>query len=312
MKGVTKNNMAEANTGTAGGLGAFSEELANTVEAVSAAIVRVDDGSQLTASGTIWSEDGVIVTTSHGVERDEDLTVILADGTSHAATLIGRDGDTDVAVLRIEGATGLSAITRAEAKSVRVGQVVLALGRPGDLGLLATVGIISTRRDSQTNGHEEYILNTDADLYPGVSGGVLVNPQGAFVGLLNRMYGRGLGVALGTPLVERVVDTLLAHGRIPRGYLGIRTQLVAIPAHLKVSLNLSQVQGLLVVNVDAGSPAEQGGLLLGDTLLTIGGETVEDISTLRRYLHAGHPVPITILRGGTLVSLTPTVGAEPA
>lgn len=304
--------MAQMDTATVGsGLGAFSEDLANAVEAASASIVRVDDGSHLTASGIIWSGDGVIVTTSHGVERDEELTVQLADGTSHAATLIGRDGDTDIAVLRIEGAARLAAIDRAETAIVRVGQIALALARPGDMGLLATVGIVSSRRDSQTNGHDEYILSTDADLYPGASGGALVNTQGAFVGLLNRMYGRGLGVALGTPLVARVVDTLLAHGRIPRGYLGIRTQLVAIPAHLKVSLNIAPVQGLLVVNVDAGSPAEQGGLLLGDTLLTIGGETVQDVGTLRRYLHAGQPVPIEILRGGTLVSLTPTVGTEP-
>lgn len=302
----------EAPVTGSGGLNAFSEDLANTVEAASASIVRVDDGSHLTASGTLWSADGVVVTTSHGVERDEDLTVILADGTPHPATLIGRDGDTDIAVLKIEGAAGLAAIARAENTSVRVGQVVLALGRPGDLGLLATLGIVSARRDSQTNGHDEYILSTDADLYPGVSGGALVNAGGGFVGLLNRMYGRGLGVALGTPLVTRVVETLLAHGRIPRGYLGIRTQLVAIPAHLKVTLNLSHTQGLLVVNVDANSPAEQGGLLMGDTLLSIGGEAVQDIGTLRRYLHAGQPVPIDILRGGTLVSITPTVGTEPA
>ncbi|MES2462378.1 MAG: trypsin-like peptidase domain-containing protein [Armatimonadota bacterium] len=304
--------MAQADTAASGGLSAFSEALANIVEASSPSVVRVDDGSHLTASGTIWSADGVIVTTSHGVERDEELAVILADGTRHAAALIGRDADTDIAVLRIEGAAGLAAITRAETSSVRVGQIVLALGRPGEHGLLTTIGIISTRRDSQTGGHEEYILSTDADLYPGVSGGALVNAQGAFVGLLNRMYGRGLGVALGTPLVDRVVNTLLAHGRIPRGYLGIRTQLVAIPAHLKVSLDLAHTQGLLVVNVDAGSPAEQGGLLLGDTLLTIGGEAVQDVGTLRRYLHPGHPVPIQILRGGTLVEITPTVGAEPA
>jgi S1-C subfamily serine protease len=304
--------MAQTDTVAGGGLGAFSEDLANIVEAASVGVVRVDDGSHLTASGTLWSDDGLVVTTSHGVERDEELAVILADGTRHAAALVGRDGDTDIAVLRIEGATGLPAVARAETANVRVGQIALALGRPGDHGLLATIGIVSARRDSQTGGHEEYILSTDADLYPGVSGGALINAQGAFIGLLNRMYGRGLGVALGTPLVERVVGALLAHGRIPRGYLGIRTQLVAIPAHLKVSLNVSQVQGLLVVNVDAGSPAEQGGLLLGDTLLTIGGESVQDVGTLRRYLHPGHPVPIQILRGGTLVSITPIVGTEPA
>ncbi|MBC8104502.1 MAG: trypsin-like peptidase domain-containing protein [Cytophagales bacterium] len=295
-----------------GGLGAFSEGLAEAVARAAASVVRVDDGARLTASGTIWSEEGVIVATSHGVERDEELVVVLADGSRHAASLVGRDGDTDIAVLRVDGAAGLPAISRADAASVRVGQVALALGHPGDMGLLATIGIVSSRRDSQTEGHDEYILSTDADLYPGISGGPLVNAEGALLGLLNRMYGRGLGVALGTPLVARVVATLLAHGRIPRGYLGIRTQLVAVPANLKTSLQLAHERGLLVVNVEAESPAEQGGLMLGDTLLSIGGEAVEDVNTLRRHLHAGQTIPVQILRGGTLINVTPTVGSEPA
>lgn len=132
--------MAEAITAAGNGLGAFSKELADTVDTVSASVVRVDDGSHLTASGTVWTEEGVVVTTSHGVERDEEIAVILADGTRHAAALIGRDSDTDIAVLRVEGAAELTAIARAENADVRVGQIALAVGRPGDLGLLATIG----------------------------------------------------------------------------------------------------------------------------------------------------------------------------
>lgn len=294
---------------TTAGLAAFSEELANAVETVSSSVVRIDDGSRLTASGTIWTSDGLVVATSHGVERDEELSVVLQDGSRLEATLVGRDPDTDIALLRVESETALPAVTQASADSVRVGQIVLALGRPGEAGLAATIGIVSARRDSQTEGHDEYILSTDADLYPGVSGGPLVNARGEFVGLLNRLYGRGLGVALGTPLVARVAETLATHGRMPRGYLGVRTQLVAIPATLKESLALSQERGLLVVNVESGSPAEQGGLLLGDTILAIGGDVIQDVDTLRRHLRAGQPVEIQTIRGGGLTTLTPTVGA---
>jgi len=294
------------------GLAAFSEDLVKAVAAAAASVVRVDDGSRLTATGTIWSADGVIVATSHGVEADEEIGIVLPDGTRHTATVAGRDPDTDIAVLKIDGVSDLPAIPRAAPESVQVGQFAIALGQPGDSGLVATFGIVSARRETQTEGADEYILSTDADLYPGVSGGPLINARGEFVGLLDRLYGRGLGVALGTPLVARVVETLLTHGRMPRGYLGIRTQLVAIPETLKAPLGIDQESGLLVVNVATGSPAEQGGLFLGDTLLTVGGEAVSDVDTLRRHLRGGQPVAIEALRGGQRVSLTPTVGIADA
>ncbi len=289
---------------------AVSKSTAAVVQNVAASLVRVDDGSRLTATGVLWREDGVIVTTSHGVEQDENLSVVLAAGSRHEAQLVGRDGDTDIAVLRIK-ATGLTAIDQAGSQTgPPVGSLALAVARPGDLGLAATLGLVSSRVDTETSGSAEYIVSTDAVLYPGFSGGVLVGADGVLIGLLNRIYGRGMGVALGTPLVERVATTLLAHGRVPRGYLGVRTQLVALPDSLRTAQSIEQTRGLLVAQVEPGSPAEKGGLLLGDTLLAVNGQTVQDVGDLRQHLYADQAVTLRILRGGTVQELSATVGAD--
>jgi S1-C subfamily serine protease len=295
------------------GLNALSEQLAAVVERTAPSVVRVDDGSRLTATGVIWQADGVIVTTSHGVERDDEVSVVRHDGSRHAATVVGRDPDSDIAVLRVEGISNLPAIARQEdAAQVKVGGLAVAVANPGEGGLTATLGLIGRKIETETDGAAEYILNTDAVLYLGFSGGPLVDASGRFIGLLNRVFGRGMGVALGTPLVTRVVGTLLAHGKMPRGYLGVRTQLVTLPENLRAGLGIGQERGLLVAAVEPGSPADNAGLLLGDTLLHMEGEPVQDVDELRRHLRANQPVALKILRGGTLTDVTATVGVEKA
>lgn len=298
--------MSNTEAGFSGGLAAFSGELSKAVAKAAASVVRVDDGTRLTASGVVFSADGVIVTTSHGVERDEELSVVTADGTRHAATLVGRDPDTDLAVAKIE-ATGLQQIATAEGGVPTVGQIALAVARPGEYGLTATLGLVSNVQETETDGAPEYILSTDAVLYPGFSGGALVNAKGELLGLLNRLYGRGMGVALGTPLLARVVEQIKAHGSVKRGYLGVRTQLVPLPEALRAALNVAQQHALLVLSVEPGSPAERAGLLLGDTLLEVNGKAVEDVGELKRHLLAGKPVAVTIARGGARQELTATL-----
>jgi len=299
--------------GSGGFLASLSGELAGVVERVGPSVVRIDDGSRLTATGVVWQSDGDILTTSHGVERDEDLVVELADGqTRLPATLVGRDPDTDLALLRVQ-ATELPALARAALETAQVGHLVLALGRPGTAGLQATIGIVSSRQESQTGGAPEYVLTTDAVLYPGFSGGPLVSVDGQMVGLLNRAFGRGSGVALGTSLIARVAHALRTTGKVSRGYLGVRTQIVAVPARLRETLNVAQERGLLVVGVETGSPAEQGGLLPGDTLLRVDGTVTEDVDALRgdlRRRQAGETVVLALLRGGALQDLHVTLGAE--
>jgi S1-C subfamily serine protease len=242
------------------------------------------------------------------VERDEDVAIELGDGTRYAATIVGRDPDTDLAVLRVD-AIGLPAISRAQAGEVKVGHIALALGRPGNGGLQATIGIIGSRIESQTGGQEGYILHTDAVLYPGFSGGPLVDTSGRIVGLNNLIFGRGKGVAIGTPILNHVAGALLTHGSIQRGYLGIRTQSVTVPA----SLALGQEGGALIVQVEPGSPADQGGLVLGDAVLGVDGIAVSDVDDLRQLLRtrqAGDKVTLRILRSGSVTEIHVTLGTE--
>jgi len=293
-------------------LAALSAELSDVVARVGPSVVRVDDGSRLTATGLLWTEDGVVLTTSHGTECDDDLLVELADGTRLPAVLVGRDPETDLAVLRVS-ASGLRPVTKADPEAVQVGQLVLALGRPGESGLSATFGIISARQDTQDRGRPEYVLHTDATLYPGFSGGPLVNVAGEVVGMTNLSYGRGMGFALGLPILAHVADALLAGGAVKRGYLGVSTQPVALPQSLQTALAVSQERGLLVVQVESGGPADAAGLSLGDILLGLGGAALDDVDDLRRHLRglaAGQAVTLDLARGGAAHSLTVTLGAR--
>lgn len=290
----------------------FSDELAGTVERAARSIVRVDDGSRLTASGIVWTEEGVIVTTSHGVERDEEIAIVTHEGSRHPAVMVARDPDTDLAVLRIEAA-GLSAIPRAGELETRIGSLVLALSRPGASGLRAGLGIVTALIPSEHRGNAEYLLQTDASLYPGASGGALLDMQGRMLGLTNLMFGRMGSVALGTPVVANTVESLLAHGHVRRAYLGVRSQHVNLPENLRASLTIEQNQALLLVQIEPDSPAEKGGLLMGDILLSINKHDIHDAETLRHSLRtsrAGENVTLLLLRGGERKELTVTLGAE--
>ena len=301
-----------AQAGLSGSLKGLSDDFAALVERVSMSVVRVDDGSRLTASGVVWSSDGVIVTTSHGVERDEDLSIQFADGEALPASLVGRDPDTDIAVLKVQS-TSITPIQRVESDEARVGSLILALGRPGNSGLQATIGIISARTETQSGGRAEYVLHTDADMIPGFSGGPVVDMEGNILGLTNLMFGRGRGIALGTPIVANIAQSLLASGRVQRGYLGVRTQQVSLPDSAREKLSAGQDRALLIAQVEPGSPAEGAGLLLGDTLLCFNDAPINDVETLRRLLRAhaaGTQIALHILRGGELQVVTAVLGFE--
>jgi S1-C subfamily serine protease len=280
----------------------LSNSLSFAIEKAGVSVVRVDDGTRLTATGTVWSSDGIIVTTSHGVERDEDLTVELHTGATVKATVIGRDPESDIAVLQAEG-TEFSPIEIGKGSN-GVGSLVLAVGRPGNAGLQATFGIISSSREA--NGAHGKVFYTDATFYPGFSGGALVDAGGDFVGLLNLGWNRGRGVAIGAGVVQDVVTALVTHGRVQRGYLGIGTQ----PVELRRS---GQTAGLLVISVDESSAADKAGVLVGDTILTVEGSAVADPHGLRRVLRGSAPgtrLKIEVLRAGDVKSIEAELGVR--
>lgn len=288
----------------------LSNSLAATVESAGASVVRIDARRRLPASGIVWSADGVIVTASHVVQREENITVGLPDGQSVAASLAGRDQTTDLVVLRAE-ATGLSAPGWAEPADLKVGHLVLALGRPGQT-VQATLGIVSALGQSwrtPVGGLIDRYLQTDVVMYPGFSGGPLVSASGQPVGLNTSALLRGVSLTVPTPTVRRVVETLLAHGRVRRGYLGISTQTVRLPQAIQDQVG--QETGLLLVSVESGSPAEQSGLLLGDTIVSMADTPVHQHDDLLVQLSAdriGQAVPARIVRSGQLQDVSVTVG----
>lgn len=287
----------------------ISNELAGMVEAAGPAIVRVEGRRRLPASGIVWSDDGIVVTAHHVVERDDRIGVGLADGKQVDAELVGRDPTTDLAVLRIEGAQPSSAMS-AQEDDLSVGHLVLALGRPGRT-VQATLGIVSalgTSWRTAAGGTIDRYLQTDVVMYPGFSGGPLVDAEGKVLGL-NTSALRGVSLTIPNLTIDRVVESILSHGRVQRGYLGVGVQPVNLPE--AISKELGQDTGLILISVEPDSPAEAGGLTLGDTLLSVNGEPVRRLGDLLSLLSGelvGEQVLISILRGGAPGEQTVTVG----
>ncbi len=287
----------------------LSDSLAQAVETAGSAVVRVEGRRRLPATGIVWGADGVIVTANHVVKADE-VSIGLPDGGSMKAAVAGRDPSTDLAVLRAE-ANGLQPAKRTE--ELAVGHLVLALGRPGKT-VQATLGIVSALGDSwrtPMGGQIDRYLQTDVVMYPGFSGGPLVSSGGVVLGLNSSGLARGVSLAVPVSTLESTVETLLAHGRMRRGYLGVSTQSARLPASLKEQLN--QETGLLVVNVEPDSPADKGGLVLGDTIVGLDGSAVrhhDDLLALLTGDRVDKKVPVSIVRGGEFQSVNVKIGVR--
>jgi S1-C subfamily serine protease len=288
----------------------LSSALAAAVETAAKSVVRVEGRRRLPASGIVWSADGVIVTAHHVVEQDENIEIGLADGGSVKAAVVGRDPTTDIAVLRAQAA-GLIPATWAELGDLRVGHLVLALGRPGD-NVMATFGIVSALSKewrTSAGGKLDYYLQTDVVMYPGFSGGPLVDVSGRVLGLNSSALLRGVSVSIPTTSLGSTVAALLAHGRVRRGYLGVGAQVVRLPAALAAQLN--QETGLLLGSVEAGSPAERAGLFMGDTIVTLDGQPVRHLDDLLALLSGDRvdmTAPVRIVRGGQVIEMQVVIG----
>lgn len=294
-------------------LKSLSDALAATVEAAGSGVVRVDARRRLPASGIVWSSEGVIVTAHHVVERDDNIGIGLPRNETVSASLVGRDPSTDLAVLRVEGAD-LTPPTWAEPESLNVGHLVLGLGRPGRT-VQATLGIVSALDEgwrTPAGGRVEPYLQTDLVMYPGFSGGPLVDVNGGVLGLNTSALLRGISLSVPTPTVRQVVETLLAHGRVRRGYLGVGAQPVRLPAAL--ADQLGQETGLLLVSVEPEGPADHAGLTLGDAIVALDGQPVRHMDELLALLggdRVGASLPIRIVRGGQVQELTVAIGERP-
>ena len=288
-------------------LSQFSDQLANVVERAARSIVTVAARPRQTATGILWraEQETIILTADHVIEREEDITITLPDKREVKAQLIGRDPSTDLAALRLsEADLGTENVAAETSEGVRVGHLVLAIGRPSSDGPRVSFGAVSSidgpRRGWQGN-EMEGVIYADVTLYPGFSGGPLVDLSGKVVGLNSSQLTRVNSSALPVVTLRRVANTLLAHGRVRRGYLGIGSQQVPFPAALAQKAGIAQQSALLIVTVEPGSPAEKAGLLIGDLLVSLGGQPTTDGATLRSQLgddRLGQALQAKIFRGG--------------
>ncbi len=291
----------------------LSAALATAVSQADSGIVRVEGRRRFGATGIVWHADGLILTANHVVSRDESLKVGLPNGEQVSANLVGRDPSTDLALLKVD-TNGLTPLTESNKQELGVGNLVLALGRPGRT-VQATLGIVSALGDvwrTQLGGEIDRYLQTDVVMYPGFSGGPLVNAAGQLIGLNTSALGRGTSLTIPTATLARVADALQAHGRVQRGYLGVSTQRVHLPDNLKAELE--QKRGLLVVSVENDSPAAKAGLTLGDTLVSFANSPVQSHDDLLALLAGdvvGTAVPAKFVRGGQVHTTEVTVAARP-
>lgn len=307
--------MASTSMETGSVLLSLSNNLADAVAQAGQATVLVNARQRHPASGVLW-RPGVIVATDHTVERDDDITVTLPDGTSVPATLAGRDPSTDIAILKVDAGNLPTAIV-GDSAALKVGQMALAVGRLAEGGIATSLGVVSALGgawNTWRGGQVDQFIRADVTLYPGFSGGPLVNAAGEIVGINTSGLSRNMGLTIPATTVNRVVDQLLTKGHIARGYLGVGLQPVRLPDTLKTALGTTSEAGLIVVSTESGGPAEQAGMLIGDILVALGGTPVTDTDAVQAALGAnqiGSALAAKIGRGGAPLELTITVGERP-
>jgi serine protease Do len=293
----------------------FSDELAAAAEQVGAAVLTVRARRGVSSSGIHWRQ-GIVVTANHTIRREEEI-IVLANGGKHLdAKLAGRDPGTDLAILKLD-ASSLPVPQFGDTTSLKLANFVLALGRTRGGNLVASAGIIgglAGELRTWRGGRIDQSIRLDLELYPGFSGGPLVNADGKVLGVNTNGLGRGRAVTVPRATVNRTVDELLEKGHISRPYLGIAMQPVSIPEGMRGKLKPSVEAGLMVLHVEGGGPAEKAGIVLGDVIVELQGKPALDTENIRELLGSakiGEKVSLTLLRGGTPSDVALILGERP-
>ncbi len=303
-------------------LSAYSDAISKIAERVGPTVVTIQvrkadarfsrgrwgNGEALgSGSGIIIAPDGYVLTNNHVVSEADDLAVTLADGSQFSAQLAGRDPDTDLALLRL-ATSNLPAATFGDSSQLKVGQLAIAIGSPLGLQATVTTGVVSAlgRTLRSISGRLiEDIIQTDAALNPGNSGGALVDSHGQVIGVTTAIIAGAQGVCFAVPIntAKWVVPQLLKDGQVFRGYLGIAGQTVAIPPLLMRELQLKTSYGVGIVKVASGGPADQAGLRPEDILVRIKGEDASTVDAIHKILDRdtiGRRIPVEFIRDGEL------------
>ena len=302
-------------------LDAYSRAVVGAVDLVSPAVVGIDarrertrgapPGDHAAGSGFVFTPDGLIVTNSHVIEGASQLAATFSDGRRFDADVVGDDPATDLAVLRVSGAP-FPYVTLGDSSAARVGQVAIALGNPYGFQCSVTSGVVSARGRSlrsRTGRLIDDVLQTDAALNPGNSGGPLVTTRGDVIGVNTAIIrgAQGLCFAIASNIVRFVASRLLRDGRIRRSYLGVAGETIAVPRRLARAHALDATSGIRIASVEPASPAETAGLRAGDLIVAFDGKSVGGIDELHRLLDESWiamPAKVTVLRAMDVRTIT--------
>ena len=268
-------------------------------------------------SGVIVSSDGLVVTNHHVIESADEIEVLMPDGKRASAKLVGRDPETDLAVLRAD-ISAAAAITFGDSDGARVGDVVLAIGNPFGVGQTVTMGIVSAlgRNQLGINTFENFI-QTDAAINPGNSGGALVDSEGRLLGINTAIYSRsggslGIGFAIPVSTARQVIEQIVANGSVTRGYIGVEPQ--DLTPELADAFKLPRKEGAIIAGVVRGGPADKAGIRVGDILVKVEDTPVSNTATMLNLiaqLAPGAPARFGIVRDGKELDIRITVGKRP-
>lgn len=286
--------------GSMSSLSEFSNDLVTLVAKVSPSIVAVKAGAYRTVSGVIVDETHIAVP-EHALKRRDSIPLVTSTGQEAVGKVLGRDPGVDVAILQVEGLS-LPSLTITE--TLKAGSLVAVVGMTSDVGpsfSLGTIGALGPQRRTWKIGLLDHFIRLDVTLYPSQIGAVVVDTEGHLIGMATPALSRHSTIAIPASTIHRVMAELKKDGRIRTGYLGVGVQPVAIPEHLQTKIPGSPKVGLILLNVVSGGAAEQAGLLVGDILLNINGQALEDVEQLQAQLRGeniGTPSELLVLRGG--------------
>jgi S1-C subfamily serine protease len=292
----------------------FSHELANTVERAGQSVISILEGGRAGVSGTVWRK-GIAIAVAHTIHSLDEVTVILPSGAEAKAAVTAHDSGTDLAILQLP--QDLASASLGDDSKVRIGEIVLSIGRRGTEGLAASHGIVSAIGGpwrTSTGARVDRWLRLDLNPFSGFSGGPIINAGGEVLGIATSGPRRSAAVVPAST-VNRVVDQLLKYGRTVRGYIGVGLQPVAFPEDAWKTLGINSGRGLLITAIAPGSAAEEAKLTLGDVIVTIEGETLRPGAGLQWLLDAetvGKSISVGVFRGGQLLSVPVTVREKPA
>jgi S1-C subfamily serine protease len=290
----------------------LSNDLASAVERAARSVVTVHARPRLPSTGVYW-RPGIVVTAAHTVRVEEEIRVAWPDGRAVPATLVARDPGTDLAVLQVSDANSPAAEV-GDSADLKVGNLVLAVG----YGPRASWGVVSAVDGpwrTWQGGEVDRFIRVDLVLYPGFSGGPLVDASGKVAGLVTSGLSRQLELAVPASTVARIVNEVLATGRISRSFVGLGLRPVALPEALRQLAPGSSAHGLIVVSVEPDGPAAGAGVMLGDVLLALEGRPLRDLGDVQAVLGGRRPgaaVTASLVRGGAPLEVAITLGERPA